>query len=48
MQALESLIFLVKTDVKFRDLQISKTLNTDTNRIFPISFKVMYIFLKYT
>ena len=34
MQALESLIFLVKKAVKFRKLQISKILNTDTNNIF--------------
>ena len=31
MQTLES-FFLVKTAVKFRNLQISKVLNTDTNR----------------
>ena len=31
MQTLES-FFLVKTAVKFRNLQISKILNTDTNR----------------
>ena len=39
--------FLVKTAVKFRILQISEILNTDTNRIFPITFQVMYISLKY-
>ena len=48
MQSLGNLIFLVKMDVKFRNLQISKILNTDTNRIFPIPFKVMYILLGYT
>ena len=49
MQILESLIlFLVKTAVKFRNLKISKVLNTDTNRIFLIPFKVMYISLRYT
>ena len=48
MQTLESLIFLVKAAVKFRNLQISKILNTDTNKIFPIPFKVMYISLRYT
>ena len=40
--------FLVKAAVKFRNLQISKVLNTDTNRIFPIPFKVMCISLRYT
>ena len=30
----------MKTAVKLRNLQISKTLNTDANRIFPIPFKV--------
>ena len=39
--------FLVKAAVKFRNLQISKILNTDTNRVFPIPFKVMYISLRY-
>ena len=48
MQTLESLLFLVKKAVKFRNLQISKILNTNTNRIFPIPFKVMYISLRYT
>ena len=44
MQTLESLIFfLVKTAVKFRNLQISKVLNTDANTIIPIPFKVKYI-----
>ena len=47
MQTLESLIFLVKVTVKFRNLQISKILNTDTNRIFPIPFKVMYVTLRH-
>ena len=40
--------FLVETAVKFRSLQISKILNTDTNRIFPVPFKVMYTSLSYT
>ena len=35
--------FLVKVTVKFRDLQISKIVNTETNRIFSVPFKVMYI-----
>ena len=34
--------FLVRTAVKFRNFQIRKTFNTDTDRIFLISFKVMY------
>ena len=33
--------------VKFKDLQISKIRNTNTNRIFPISFKVMYIYFRF-
>ena len=41
-------VFLVRTTVKFRKLQISKILVTNTNRIFPILFKVMYISLRYT
>ena len=48
MQTQETLILLVKVGVKFRDLQISKILNTDTNRIFPIPFKLKYISLRYT
>ena len=32
---------------KFIYLQISKILNTDTNRIFPIPFKVKYMFLRH-
>ena len=48
MQTLESFVFLVKMAVKFRNLETSKTLNTDTNIIFPIPFKVMYISLMYT
>ena len=32
---------------KFMYLQISKILNTDTNRIFPIPFKVKYMFLRH-
>ena len=47
MQTLES-FFLVKTFLEFGNLQISKILNTDTNRIFPIPFKFMYISLRYT
>ena len=47
MQILENLIlFLVKTAVKFRNLQINKMLTIDTNRIFPVPFKVMYISLR--
>ena len=48
MQTLKSLIYLGKTVVKFRNLEISKILSTNTNRIFPIPFKVVYIFLRYT
>ena len=48
MQTLKSLFFLVEAAVKFRNLQISKILNTDTNIIFPISFEVMYISLRNT
>ena len=40
--------FFVKMAVKFRNLQISIILNTDTNRIFPISFKFRHISLRYT
>ena len=43
-----SKLLLVKAAVKFRVLQISKILNTDTNRIFPIPFKLKYISLRYT
>ena len=45
MQTLENFFFffLVKTAVKFRNLQISKILNTDTNIIFPVPFKVTYM-----
>ena len=48
MQTQKVLILLVKVAVKFRVLQISKILNTDTNRVFPIPFKVMYVSLRYT
>ena len=48
MQILESLSSLVKAAVKFRNLQMSKILNINTNRIFPIPFKIMYISLKFT
>ena len=48
MQTQETLILLVKVAMKFRVLQISKILNTNTNRIFPIPFKLMYISLRYT
>ena len=48
MQALQTLIFLVKVAVKFKVLQISKILNIDTNRIFPPPFKLMHISLRYT
>ena len=41
-------LFLAKTAMKFKNLQISKTLNIDTNRMFSIPFKVMYIYLGYT
>ena len=34
--------------VKFRNFQISKIINADAKRIFPILFKVMYIHLRYT
>ena len=34
-------IFLVKTAVNIRTLEISKILNNNTNRIFPISYKVV-------
>ena len=47
MQTSESLIFLGKVAVRFRNLQVSKILNTDKNRILPILFKVMYISLRY-
>ena len=47
MQTLESIFFLVKAAVKFRNLQIKKILNADANRIFPIPLKVMYISLRY-
>ena len=40
-------IFFVKAAGKFRNLQINKVLNTDTNRVFPVPFKVMYISLRY-
>ena len=40
--------FLVKATVKFWNLQLSKILNTDTNRIFPTPFNVMYISLRYS
>ena len=40
--------FLLKMTLMFRNLQISKILNTDKKRIFPIPLKVMYITLRYT
>ena len=40
--------FLSEDGVKFRNLQISKILTSDTNGKFPIPFKVMYICLRYT
>ena len=43
----KAFFFLVKTVVKFRNLQISNNLNTDPSRIFPIYFKVMNISLRY-
>ena len=42
------IFFTVKAAVKFSVLKISKLLNTDTKRIFPIPFKFMYISLRYT
>ena len=38
----------MKTAVKFRNLMINKILSTDTNKLFPISFKAIYISLRYT
>ena len=38
--------FFSEGGCKFRDLQISKILNTDTNIFFPIPAKVMYLFLR--
>ena len=44
MQALENLIlYLMKMAVNFRRLQISKILNTDANRIFPVIFKYAFL-----
>ena len=42
--------FMLKMAVKFRNLLIIKTVNTNTNNFFqfPISFKVMYISLRHT
>ena len=49
MQTLESLIFFSKDGcVKLKTLQISKILNTNTNKIFQISFEVTYVSLRYT
>ena len=48
MQRKFNIFFLVKMVVKFRTLQVSKVLGTDTSRIFQIPFKVMYISLRYT
>ena len=45
MKTFESLIFLVKMALKFRNLQMS---NTDTDRISAILFKVMHISWRYT
>ena len=42
MQTLKSLSFLVKAAMKIRNLQISKILNIDTNRIFPVPFPVPF------
>ena len=33
--------------MKFRNLQASKILNTNTNRIYPVPFEVMYISSRY-
>ena len=41
MQIFETLFILVKAAVKFTVLQISKIFNSDTNRIFPITCKLM-------
>ena len=48
MQNLESLIFLVKTAVKFKNLQIIKFHNTNINNFLSIPFELMYISLRYT
>ena len=40
--------FLVKMAAKFKNLQICKILNSDTDRIFPIPFKVVDMSLRYT
>ena len=44
----KSLIFLLKMAAEFKNLQISKFLNTDANRSFPVPSKVMYISFRYT
>ena len=38
--------FLMKAALKFRELQISKVLNTNANRISPIPSKIMYTSLR--
>ena len=44
MQTLEILTcFVFKTALKFKNLDISKILNSDTNIVFPVPFKVMYL-----
>ena len=48
MQTFESLIFFSGWDREFRNLQILKIINIDTNRIFPIPYNVIYISLRYT
>ena len=44
MYSIKSNSFLVKTAVKFR---LNKILNTDANKIFLISLKVMHISFRY-
>ena len=47
MQTLENLN-LVKKAVNFRKREIIRILNTHKNGIFPVTFKVMHISLRYT
>ena len=42
------MFLLLKTAVKFRNLQVSEFVNTHTNRIFQILFQFMCICLRYT
>ena len=48
MQSSENFNLFYKDGHVERNLQISKVIDTDTNRIFPIPFKVMHIYLRYT